>query len=235
VIDRIIGLCGLFWLVALCAGVFYLTGHLDRLAVTPEAASALHAIALLAAAMALGSVVFWVLLGVLPTRHAEALAGRLERVPKVGTSLAELWRAVWMYRCRGRSVGLALGLAMVGHVGFVLTFYFAAVSLNPGDAVPSLGAHFLLVPVGMAIKAGVPTPGGVGGGEAGFGWLYSLGLTGELAKRAAAAGVLAALAERAIEWTLALVGYLVYLRMRPELGQPEPADRPARELARAEA
>ena len=48
------------------------------------------------------------LLGFLPGRRAEIFAGRLTRIPKVGGSLAELWRAVWLYRCRGRGVGLAL-------------------------------------------------------------------------------------------------------------------------------
>jgi uncharacterized membrane protein YbhN (UPF0104 family) len=227
-IDRVVGLCGLFWLAALLAAIFALTGQLDRLAVTPGAAAALRTVALGAAGLAGASLVFWVLLGVLPAAWAEGFAVRLARVPKVGPPLGELWRAVWMYRCQGRSVGLALAMAMLGHVGFVLAFYCAARTLTPADQLPALGAHFLLVPVGMMIKAGFPTPGGVGGGEAAFGWLYGLaGFT-------AAAGVLAALVQRVIEWTLGMTGYLVYLRMRPDL-RPEPEEKPARELATAEA
>ena len=56
-----------------------------------------------------------------------------------------------MFRCQGRSVGLALAMAMFGHVGFVLAFYLAARTLSPAGQIPALGAHFLLVPVGMAI------------------------------------------------------------------------------------
>jgi glycosyltransferase 2 family protein len=227
-IDRVIGLCGLFWLVALLGGALSLTGQLDQMAVGPEGAAALRTITLVAAGLAAASVVFWLLLGALSDRRAGQFAGRLARIPKVGPALAELWRAVWMYRCRGRSVGLALALAMLGHVGFVLTFYFAARTLASAAAIPSLGAHFLLVPVGMAIKAGVPTPGGIGGGEAGFGWLY------DLAGFAFGIGVLAALVERAIEWVLGLTGYFVYLRLRSEL-RPQPEDEPAPEPAPEEA
>jgi len=118
---------------------------------------------------------------------------------------------VWMYRCRGRSVALAILLAMIGHVGFVLTFYCAALTFYKPDEVPSLQAHFLLVPVGMSIEAGFPAPGGVGGGELAFGELY---------KRVSFPfdrGVLARLTKRMIDWILALIGYLVYLRMRPAL------------------
>jgi uncharacterized protein (TIRG00374 family) len=226
-IDRAIGLCGLIWLVALMGGLFWATGRLEELAVSPGAAAALETIAIIAAALAGASVLLWLLLGVLPTRRAERFAERLARIPRVGPALAELWRAVWMYRCQGRSVGLALAMAMVGHVGFVLAFYFASLTLTPASAIPPLEAHFLLVPVGMAIRAGFPTPGGVGGGEAGFGWLYTL------VGCAAAGGVLAALVQRVIEWTLGLTGYLVYLRMRPAL-QPAPSEEePAAELASA--
>jgi uncharacterized membrane protein YbhN (UPF0104 family) len=221
-IDRAVGLCGLFWLVTLVGGGFWATGRLEQLAVSPGAAAVLQTITLGAGALAAASVLMWVLLGVLPARGADRLAERLARIPRLGPALAELWRAVWMYRCQGRRVGLGLAMAMLGHCGFVAAFYCAALTLTPANEIPSLGAHFLLVPVGATIKAGFPTPGGVGGGEAGFGWLYTV------AGFAAAGGVLAALVQRAVEWTLGLTGYLVYLRLRPALpptaSQEEAAD-----------
>ncbi len=81
-----------------------------------------------------------------------------------------------MYRCRQRTVALALVLAWVGHVGFVLTFYFCARTLwdgQPDNPLPSLAQHFLIVPVGLVISAVPLFPGGVGIGEAGFGGLYA--------------------------------------------------------------
>jgi hypothetical protein len=216
ILDRVIGFCGLFWLVALLGGIFWAGGWLDAVAVRTGAAGVLQAIILGAAGLAGASLVFWLLLGVLPAARAERFASWLERIPRVGPSLGELWRAVWMYRCRGRSVALALVMAVVGHVGFVLAFYFASLTLTPAAEVPTLGAHYLLVPVGMTIQAGFPTPGGVGAAEYGYGKLY------EKAGFAESAGVLASLVQRALNWILSLTGYLVYLRMRPDLHAPAP-------------
>src|SRR5262249_52361481 len=84
--------------------------------------------------------------------------------------------------------------------------------------IPSVIAHFLIVPVGMMISAAVPTPGGVGGGEWGFGALYAMiGFQ-------PAEGVLGSLVQRIITWTLGLIGYLVYLRMKPALPAVAPAE-----------
>jgi hypothetical protein len=102
-------------------------------------------------------------------------------------------------------------LAIIGHVGFVLTFYLATRTLNNADEVPTVQAHYLLVPVGMAIQNGCPTPGGIGGGEVGFGELYRrVGFDFDK-------GVLGSLTKRVVEWILGLAGYLVYLRMKPAL------------------
>jgi uncharacterized protein (TIRG00374 family) len=210
-LDRAVGLCGLIWLCALLGGLFWVSGAMQRLTSTPVALAALETILAGAWLLLGGSIVFWVLLGVLSLDRAERLARRLVRIPKVGTSIAEFWRAVWLYRCRGRSVALALLLAMMGHVGFILTFYFASRTLNAVEQIPSLGTHFLLVPVGMAIQSGFPAPGGVGGGEYGYGMLY------QVLGYAFAFGVLGSLVKRLVEWVLGLIGYIVYLRMRPEL------------------
>ena len=227
-IDRVIGLCGLFWLVALLSGVFMLTGEFDQLVVSGEGATALKTIAVGAGILSGASLVFWLMLGVLPAAWAEGLAVRLARFPKVGPALCELWQAVRMYRSRGRSVGLALAMAILGHVGFVVAFYLAALTLSAAGQIPSLGTHFLLVPVGMTIKAGFPMPGGLGGSELAFPWLYGLAGCVE------SLGLFAALAQRVVEWSVGFIGYLVYLRMRADL-RPVPEQEPARELAAAEA
>jgi uncharacterized membrane protein YbhN (UPF0104 family) len=204
-IDRAIGLWGLGWLVVLSGGLFWLSGDLAR----SPAAAALQAILLTVSGLIAASVLVWLLLGVLPARRAERFARRLRGIPKVGHSAAEFWWAIWIYRNKGGSVLLALVLALAGHVCFVLTFYFAALTFLSAAQIPPLPDHFLGVPIGMAIQAGVPTPGGVGGGEAAFGWVYE--------QLHSAWGVLSCLSQRIILWSLALVGYLVYLQMRPSL------------------
>jgi uncharacterized membrane protein YbhN (UPF0104 family) len=223
ILDRAVGLVGLVWLAFLLGGLFWATGLLPTLVQTEGALAVVEAITLGSAVLFCGSILLWIVLGFLPAPRSEAFALRLQRVPKIGWPLAELWRAVWMYRCRGRSVALALAIAIIAHFGFVLTFFFAALTLTPLDQIPSAGTHFLLVPVGMVIQNMFPSPGGVGGGEFGFGTLY------ELFGFAFAFGVLGSLVFRAISWMLGLIGYLVYLRMRPSL---QSASRfPQKELA----
>src|SRR5262249_55180826 len=118
------------------------------------------------------------------------------------------------------------GISMISHSGLVMAFYFAAQTLTPAENLPSLITHFLIVPVGMTIRAGVPLPGGIGGGEYAFGMLY------QVLGYSFAAGVLGLLAQRVVEWSLGLVGYLVFLRMKPALRQAEAEAAP--ELAAAD-
>jgi glycosyltransferase 2 family protein len=211
IIDRVIGLCGLIWLTALAGGFFWLTGLLTTIATEPAAILVLESIFGMAAGLMAGSIVFWVLLGCLSQPRADALTRWLKKLPKIGGPLAEFWRAGWLYRCRSGAVAWAMILAMVGHLGFVLVFYLSARTLNDSATMPSLQAHFLAVPVGMTISAGIPTPGNVGGGEFVYGKLY------ELLGYAVAAGVLGSLMKRCIDWVLGLVGYVIYLRMKPGL------------------
>jgi uncharacterized membrane protein YbhN (UPF0104 family) len=218
VIDRIVGLCGLFWLAAFLGGLFWLTGWLQDMG-NAEAAGTLEIIVVGAVGLSVASLVFWIVLGLLSERRSFLLAARLERFPKIGHALAEVWRAVWLYRCRGRAIALTLGMSIVSHSGFVLTFYCAARTLFPAADIPSFATHFVLVPVGMMVKGFFfLAPGGVGGGEYGYGTLY------ELVQSSFAAGVLASLAQRVIEWTWALAGYIIYLRMRPTLPKPLPEE-----------
>ncbi len=223
VLDRAVGLCGLLWLVATVGGFFWASGMLASLVSSPQAVVTLETIVAISAAISAGTIVFWILLGVLPDRRAEIFAGRLERLGKIGHAFAEFWRAVWLYRSRGRSIALALGLSVVGHVGFVAVFFFASRTLSPSDAIPTFGGHYLLVPVGMTFEAGFPAPGGMGGGEAAYGLLYkTAGYREEL-------GVLASLMRRLLYWILGFCGYLVYLRMKPSLPDSGAASSPPEE------
>jgi hypothetical protein len=216
IVDRFIGLCGLFWLVAAIGGVTWLGGLMGQVAKDAAAANYLQMIVLLAWALTAGSFGVWFAAGFVSDSASAKFAGSLQRIPTIGGSLAELWRALHLYRRTGKSVALTLAISMIGHVGFVLAFYFAARTLTPVDQIPTLAAHFLLVPVGMTIEAGVPSPGGVGGGEFAFGKLY------EMAGFAVAAGVLGSLVRRVITWVLGLIGYFVYLRMKPALRPTSP-------------
>ena len=215
IMDRAIALWALVWFVALLGAGFWLGGLL-----VGQGAEQCRLIVSLAWGIVGASMVVWIGLGLLPPHRAERFAGRLSRLPRVGHSVAELWRAVWMYRCRPRSVLLVLILSWIGHVGFVFLFYCSAQVLRTSGSsdMPTLAQHFLIVPIGLVIEAMPFFPGGAGIGELGFGLLYEwLGCS-------EAAGVLSSLVKRVIMWVLGLLGYLVYLRMRATLPAPFEAE-----------
>jgi uncharacterized membrane protein YbhN (UPF0104 family) len=219
IMDRVIALWGLFWFVALLGGAFWAGGMLEG-----DAAGPSKQIVATAGVVVSASALVWLGLGLLPPHRAERFAGRLSRLPKVGGSAAEFWRAVWMYRCRQKSVGVALLISWVGFVGFVCGFYFCTRALwdgDPDDPIPTLTQHFLIVPIGLVIQAIPGSPGGAGIGELGFGFLYEwFGCKPGL-------GQLSTLLQRLITWVLAFGGYLLYARMRavpqPVQAEPEPA------------
>jgi hypothetical protein len=197
----------------LIGGGFWLAGGLEGRAEGPSKQVVGAAVAAVAV-----SVVVWLLMGLLSDHQATGLAGRLERLPKVGGSVAELWRAVWMYRQRQGSVFIALLLSLIGFLGFIPSFYFSARALVGASptALPSLIQHFLFVPIGLVVQAVVPLPGGVGAGEYGFGKLFGWFGCPE------PNGILGSLLQRVITWTLSLIGYLVVAWMaRP---RTKPAD-----------
>jgi uncharacterized protein (TIRG00374 family) len=202
-LDRAIALWGLIWFVALLGAVFWVMRLLQG-----EFEAKLQKIVLSAAAIVGASLVACLFLRLLPERRAQRFAGRLSRIPRVGHSAAEAWRAFWMYRCRPGSVLVALLIALAGHVCFVLTYYFAALTLAEPDQIPTPVQHFLIVPIGMVISAIPGFPGGAGVAELGFSELYKwLG-------KSPAYGTLGSIVQRIATWTLGLVGYLIYLRMR---------------------
>jgi uncharacterized protein (TIRG00374 family) len=214
IVDRAIGLWALVTLVAASGALFWLT--------EPDVLQQayLRRIVLVAAGLIGGSILCWLLLGLLPDRRAQRFALRLESVPKLGGTLAELWRAGWMYRSKSKVMLIAIGMSLVGHCCSVLMFFFvvSAFQSDGEPRMPSLRQHFLIIPVGMIVQAFFPAPGGVGGGEAIFGWLYSLlGFPTEI-------GVLGSLGQRVLTWVLGAVGFVVYTFMKRQL--PEKVKEP---------
>lgn len=203
VADRIIGLLGLFWLVAMLGGMFWALGQLDN-----DVGQKLKIIVMSAGGLVAASVVGWLLVGILPTHQAHRFAGRLEGIPGIGHSVAELWRAAWMYRSKGRTIVLTIALSIVGHLGFVSMFYLSAQTLVPRGDIPSLATHFLIIPIGMVVQAGFPAPGGLGGGELAFVELY------RLVQYPTEYGLLGSIVQRVVTWIVAALGYL-YVCLRP--------------------
>ncbi len=207
-IDRAVGLWALILVVCLAGTCFY---TLDNpMLLTNAYLMHLYRLTLWIIG---ASIVGWIALGFLPERRADRFARRLLWLPKIGGVAAEFWRAVWLYRKHSTGVIAAVLLSLVSHTFFVLTFHFAVRTFDaPHSNGPgALEQHFLIVPVGLTIQALFPAPGGVGGGEAAFGWLY------HVLGRDQATGILGCLAFRLITFGMGMLGYLVYLRMRTTL------------------
>lgn len=205
IIDRVIGLWALAWLVALSGGVFWAMGNPNL--VNNEA---LKMIVRFTGTIVFSSAVVWSLMGLVSQERSDRFAGRLKHVWKVGTMLSELWRACWMYRRKKKAVAMALGMTIVAHCGWVLIFHLCVTAFPEMEAA-ELEEHALVVPVGMTAQALFPLPGGVGGGEAAYGWLYTL------LGKAATGGILGCIVQRIISWGVGLVGYVIYTRMKRDL------------------
>src|SRR5262249_17571208 len=198
-IDRGVGLWGLVALTALVGGGFWAAGD-PIITSQPNLMLAIRAaIAVMGASLAV-----WLLLGVLPERRAHRFSQRLHSIPRIGKSLAEFWRAVWLYRLSGLTILKGLLMSMGGHVFTVLSFYFAAMTFQPADQpmhMRGLREHFVIVPPAIAFQGFFPSPGGVGGGEFVFGELYNA------AGAPRRAGILGCLGFRCCSWILGLAGY----------------------------
>ncbi len=207
--DRALGLWGLTWVIVLLGTLFWAVRNPILLE-----NDYLRRIVFISSLLIGASLIAWLILMLLPARRSEIFTGRLLRVPKLGHFLAEAWRAVWMYRLKQRSVAGALLISIASHICFVGAFFFASQIFRDPDkpnAFPTLSQDFLIVPVGTAVQAVFPSPGGIGAGEATFGQLY------EIVGQDRAAGVLASIAQRVVMCCLSFFGFLTYLQLKPSI------------------
>lgn len=223
VVDRVLGLWTLGWVVAISGFFFWMTDN-----PTLVENESLKTIVRITALIVIVSGAIFILMGMLSEKHSDSIASKLEKFPKIGGSLAELWRAGVMYRRKLKALGYAFLLTVVGHFGWVLIFYLCVTSF-PDVKAAAFSEHMLIVPVGMTAQALFPMPGGVGGGEAAYGWLYTLvGLP-------ATGGILGCLVQRIIAAGIGVIGYLIYARMRKEIPEGELAQAEAEPQAQASA
>jgi uncharacterized membrane protein YbhN (UPF0104 family) len=168
-------------------------------------------------------------IGFVPRAKSIGIAETLAANRKIGGSLAELWRACWMYRQRSRAVLIAMLMSLVGHTGWVLVFHYSVTAFewpDPQKDVGSFFEHMIVVPVGMTVQAAIPVPGGIGVGEAAYGKLY------KFIGKDEPNGVAGCMLQRVIFWGLGIIGYIFYTRMRAgmvrkeELGEGENAQPP---------
>jgi hypothetical protein len=145
VIDRVLGLLGLFLLAGVAGALAW-----------PRAGADVRRLIVLAwVLLALGALGLAAIFGQALTRRFPGLLHGHGRLPAI---LRELKAMSETYRRRLGIVFAGLALATLGHVLNVLAFYTASRTLFP-TGLPSLAEHFLMVPL-ILLTMVVPLPGG---------------------------------------------------------------------------
>ncbi len=209
VVDRMLGLFGLLLFAALFGGAFWLLGD-PRVTGNDY----LEKIIAVSAALVLTAIVGWIILGFLPHARSTGIENWLRGRKWVGTTLADLWAAAAMFRQRPKFLYLTIPITAFAQT-IMIVYLHLAVRVFPGPEVGSFAEHCIIGPIGYIAQAFFPAPGGVGGAEAIFGYLYTL------IGRPEQAAVIGRLTMRVAEIGLGVLGYIVYLSMKAELPAAE--------------
>jgi glycosyltransferase 2 family protein len=212
-IDRLLGLFGLVLLTTIVGGLGWLEGDPRILR-----SDYLQKIILVCSGVVGGIIVGWLLLGVMSEAGKADFEGRLHRLkPRgIGQTLAELWFAVRTYRERARVIYGCVAISAAAHVCMVLLFH-VCVRVFPLAEPATLSEHAIIGPVGYIAQVFFPVPGGVGGAEAIFGFLYTR------LERPEQTGVIGRLTLRIFfEMTAGVLGYVTFLLMKKELAPASP-------------
>jgi uncharacterized membrane protein YbhN (UPF0104 family) len=198
VIDRILGLLGLF-VLASGAGVF----------AWRDAPSDVRALILAAwSALAIGVVAITLIFSQALTRAFPQLVHRRSRLGLIASELREMSVT---YRGRLDVIAQALALATLNHSLSVIAFFFVGEMLFGAAMATTPGQHFLMVPLTLFTMA-VPIPFG------------ALGVAEEVAEQLLGlvghpSGALAMIGFRVIMYGSGIVGACVYLAKLKEVRQ----------------
>ena len=216
VLDRMIGLFALF-LVASTA--ILISGVADA---APVVRAICHA-------TLLGTSIAMVAVAVIFSRRFSH--GRLVRtmtgIPKIGPIIGKLATAVGIYRNRPRILMVAVAMSCVVHILLAVSLYLVSASIFQKH--PTLGDHFIIVPLSCVAGALPLTPAGLGTFEAAMSELYRL-----LPAGGAGDGFIVALAYRLITIVIAAIGIVYYWASRREMHELiEEAEREEEAIERA--
>ena len=92
--------------------------------------------------------------------------------PGVGHVVKDLMSSIVLYQGRRQVIAMAAVLSLLGHVGFLSSFYLGAVALHGDRPIPNFVDHLVGLPLPEAIAALPLTPGGLGTLEGAVGYFY---------------------------------------------------------------
>lgn len=211
-VDRILGLFGLLLFAAIFGGGFWLMGD-PRIVGNAY----LEKIIAVSAALVGATIVGWAILGFISPERSTIIEQHIRTWKWIGPTLADLWGAAAMYRHRPKLLYLTIPITAFAQT-VMIVYLHLAVRVFPADGVGSFAEHCILGPIGFIAQAFFPAPGGVGGAEAIFGYLYTL------IGRPDQTAIVGRLTMRLAEISLGFMGYIVYLSMKSEIAIPETED-----------
>ncbi|QDV83099.1 lysylphosphatidylglycerol synthase transmembrane domain-containing protein [Planctomycetes bacterium TBK1r] len=127
-----------------------------------------------------------------------------ETLPLVGVVIHRIGPPLRMFHDHPVAFGISILMSIGVHGMLTLSMYLIARGLYP--SVPSLGDHFIIVPIGMLASALPLTPAGIGVFEAAIEWLYKL-IPSEPTD---ASGTLIALVFEMVKVIIAIIGTVFY-------------------------
>lgn len=201
VIDRMVGL---FALLLLTSAAILISGVADAAPVI----RAICNLTLLCTAVAIVTVI----LVLIPRFSHGRLVRSLTRIPKVGPIIGRLLIAVGIYRTRLGMLAAVCLMSIGVHVLLALSLYLVATSLF--EQHPTLGEHFIIVPLSLVAGALPLTPAGLGTFEMAMSELYKL-----LPAQAGGDGFIVALGYRMLTIVIAVIGVVYYWASRREMSE----------------
>ncbi len=123
--------------------------------------------------------------------------------PKIGGVVGRLIEALRCYRRRLDVLMMTVAMSAFGHALSAIAFWMMACGLSP--QAPTLGEHFMIVPLASVAGALPFTPAGLGTFEVAVELLYRI-----VPRRSTVPGVLVALIYRMITIASAAIGMLIY-------------------------
>lgn len=203
VIDRLIGLWALFLLATIA---ILATGLLH---------SDVRQVQIVCRATLIGTVLggLGMLVVLTPGFTNGALSEMLTRLPKMGPTIGKVIGAVRIYRRKLPllfwTTLMSIGVHLLGATGIYLT------ARGLGGNVPSLGYHFVVVPMGMIVGV-LPLPmSGLGAFEAVIEYLYTHVPSAVVVAKGQ--GLVVAFGYRVITILIAIVGLCYWLSSRREV------------------
>ena len=140
-------------------------------------------------------------------------AKRIYQVPKIGGVFEKALGSFVAYRRRIHVLFVSIGLSVLVHGCFTISYFLIAHGLSSEANLPSFLSHFVIVPMTNVANA-IPLPAGLGASEAMIDYLYVAYGNREIG---AGFGLVVQLCARVMQMLIASLGVVFYFARKKEI------------------